>query len=68
MQNKKNRRGPRPYASPVKPEKVLEIFQLKREHMLHKDIAERIGVTPAAITHHVQRWAEWAAKQLTAAE
>ena len=63
---KKGRRGPQPgytKTTPFHPERVLKMFEMRREGKTITQIGEAFGITPAGAAHNLQRWAEWAAAQ-----
>lgn len=57
------RRGPLPgqtKATPYYPERVLRIIDLHKKGKSLTEVANIIGITPAGVSHIVNRWGKWA--------
>ena len=64
---KKRQRGPLPgYKKdvPFYPERVLEMFRMRREGATITEIGAKFGITPAGAAHNLNRWADWAKGKL----
>jgi DNA-binding CsgD family transcriptional regulator len=45
------------------PERVLKMYELRREGKTLREIAAIFDVTPAGVAHNLYRWADWAKEQ-----
>jgi len=59
-------RGPKPGVlkkTPYHPERVLKIIRLRNSGLTLQEVADTFGMTPAGVSHIVDRWGVWAKEQ-----
>lgn len=49
--------------TPYYPERVLKIIRLRQSGLTLQEVGGMFGITPAGVSHIVERWGNWAAEQ-----
>jgi transcriptional regulator len=66
MIKERKTRGPKPGVlrdAPYHPERVLKIVKLRQSGLTLAEVGEMFGITPAGVSHLVERWGTWAQEQ-----
>jgi hypothetical protein len=62
----KAKRGPKPGIlrdAPYFPDRVIAVIRMRKRGMTLREIGAEMQMTPAGVSHLINRWGQWAVEQ-----